>query len=65
MLHIHRVFNAARLVALITIVLVLAWPASAKAGTQVPEFSLDTLDGTLRLSDLKGEIVILFFAFVG
>lgn len=43
----------------------LSGPETSEPGLAAPDVTLATLDGELRLSDLEGEVVLLYFSFPG
>ncbi len=44
---------------------VLSGPETPEPGLAAPDVTLATLGGELRVSDLEGEVVLLYFSFPG
>lgn len=49
---------------LILVFLATVWSGAAEARQELPDFTLETLDGTFTLSEFRGRVVLLYFAFV-
>lgn len=56
---------AAAIVLLFLLSTSLSGSKTSKAGIPAPDITLATLDGEIRLSDLRGQPLLLYFSFPG